>query len=1020
MSKEQDQGIRILILEDIPANAELLERELRKKIIQFSSSSIETRRAFLEEFGRFSPHIVLGDYRLTSVDGLNPLTVAGEKYTDISVIFTSAAIHKDLAINSLTKRTIDNILKDRLSRLVPAANRAIGQVEERNRRKRAVEALEALNSRYQAFFATIPDIIMEVNANKTYTWANQAGYDFYGEDVIGKEADSYFEGQQSTYKAVQPLFGGGEEVICVESWQRRRDGQMRLLASSWKVLKDEKGNVTGALSSARDITESKRAEEALRGEREKLQLLSQNVGAGLAIISKDYRTLWANKVLKDLYGDVEGKTCYSTYNRRAAICPGCGVQEIFERGAERIPHEQVGKDVDGNTIWAQIIATPLKDKDGNTTAALELVIPITERKRAEEALRLSEEKYRTLVTQSPDGIFIVDLQGNFSSVNRAMCEKLRFSEREFLSMKIWDIVPEEYVELHKKRLVAILRGETPNQAAEYVVRGKDEKTHFIEVLSAPHIRENKVIGFQGIARDITNQKHAENALRESEEYFRRLTKQSPVPIAIIGDKGEAEFLNERFIATFGYTLDDLPDLKAWWPRAYPDEEYRREVIADWENAVKEAETTAGDTDPHEYRITCKNGTIRVAEILGSKIGNKILILLHDITERKEMADLQEQLRQSQKMEAIGRLAGGIAHDFNNLLTVISGYSELSLDELQIQDPLRANIEEILKAGQRASELTRQLLAFSRRQLVELKVVDLNSLLLGMEKMLRRMISESIELTIYPGENLGGIKADPGQVEQVILNLVVNSKDAMPSGGKIILETANVGLDEGFVHSHVGSKPGDYVWLSVTDTGCGMAKEVKDRIFEPFFTTKEKGKGTGLGLSTVYGIVKQSGGYLWVSSEPGKGTCIEVYLPRTDEVAETFQEEVKKERVLQGNETILVVEDEEMLRKLIVQALRSEGYKVLQALHGGDALLACERHLEPIHLIVTDVVMPGMGGPELIERLRQVRQDFKVLYMSGYTDESDVHHEVLGGELKIVQKPFSMDVLARRVRKLLDE
>jgi signal transduction histidine kinase/ActR/RegA family two-component response regulator len=396
----------------------------------------------------------------------------------------------------------------------------------------------------------------------------------------------------------------------------------------------------------------------------------------------------------------------------------------------------------------------------------------------------------------------------------------------------------------------------------------------------------------------------------------------------------------------------------------------------------------------------------------------------DITERKrveqEMRTLEDQLRQSQKMEAIGSLAGGIAHDFNNLLTIIKGYSQLSLMELKEGTPLRGKVEEIQKAADRATALTRQLLAFSRRQVLEVKVVDLNTILRGLDKMLHRMIREDVELVTHLTEDLGSVKVDSGQIEQVVMNLTINARDAMPSGGKLNIETANVELDEHYTRNHVAVKPGSYVMLAVSDTGVGMTLEVRDRVFEPFFTTKEKGKGTGLGLSTVYGIVKQSGGNIWVYSEPGKGTTFKIYLPRVDEPLEEAGEKVVQKEIAGRGETILLAEDEEKVRQLTGQILTQNGYTVLEASHGDEASHICEQHKGPIHLMVMDVVMPGINGRELAKSLEPHHPEMKVLYMSGYTDNAIVHHGILEKGLSFLQKPFSTDGLLRKVREVLDK
>ena len=334
--------------------------------------------------------------------------------------------------------------------------------------------------------------------------------------------------------------------------------------------------------------------------------------------------------------------------------------------------------------------------------------------------------------------------------------------------------------------------------------------------------------------------------------------------------------------------------------------------------------------------------------------------------------------------------------------------------------MRGNIDEIQKAAERAASLTRQLLAFSRRQVMEMKVLDLNTLLRDLEKMLRRVIGESIEMVTQLVEDLGRTRADVGQIEQVFMNLAVNAKDAMPSGGKLTIETANVELDESYARSHVDVKPGHYVMFSVSDTGVGMTPEVRERIFEPFFTTKEMGKGTGLGLSTVYGIVKQSKGHIWVYSVQGKGTAFKIYLPRVDEPLEEIRKEVLKEELPRGNETILIVEDEEEVRKLAGKILERQGYEILETFNGDDALVACERRKSPIHLMLADIVMPGMSGSELAKLLIPLYPEIKILYMSGYTDNAIVRHGVLEKGVDYIQKPFTMEGLARKVREVLDK
>jgi two-component system, cell cycle sensor histidine kinase and response regulator CckA len=502
-----------------------------------------------------------------------------------------------------------------------------------------------------------------------------------------------------------------------------------------------------------------------------------------------------------------------------------------------------------------------------------------------------------------------------------------------------------------------------------------------------------------------------SAKRESEDRFTKVFHASPVGIAITSES-EARFIdvNEAFLNMFGHAREAVVGRTSIDIGLWRDPVDRTRLLERLRTGAASNVTTTLLTKDGRARDVLVSAEL--IEIAGKAC---VLSLVHDVTEAKL---LEEQLRQAQKMEAVGRLAGGVAHDFNNLLTAMFGYADLLAEGLPAGSHGHENLEGIRRAAERAAALTRQLLAFSRQQVLAPVVLNANSLVEDLDKMLRRLIEEDVDLRLKVSPDTGNVRADPGQLEQVLMNLVVNARDAMPTGGKLLIETANAELTEQYTEMHRPVVAGPYVMLAVSDTGIGMDAETKARIFEPFFTTKEKGRGTGLGLSTVYGIVKQSGGYIWTYSEVGRGTTFKIYLPRVDAPAERVAAP-REAMTLTGTETILLAEDDAMLRPLAKKVLQKLGYIVLDAGNPEEALAVARDRQGPIHLLVADVIMPGASGRELARRLAEAHPDTKVLYVSGYTDDAIVHHGMLDPGLAFLQKPFTPDALARKVRQVLD-
>lgn len=631
--------------------------------------------------------------------------------------------------------------------------------------------------------------------------------------------------------------------------------------------------------------------------------------------------------------------------------------------------------------------------------------------RANETLKASERQYRLLFEGNPMSMWVFDRESlRFLEVNEAAIRHYGYCREEFLAMTIADIRPEndlpKLMEAVSKRVPGL------SEAELWRHRKKDGEVIDVEITSHPIRlagRDAELI----LSHDVTDQRKYQESLRQSEERFATAFRSSPLAITITTKEGRYVDANNAFVKMMGYQREEVLGRTSQELRVWVDPEERGKWLQQLENS--------GRTEAFETRFRTKFGEERRVQVSAERIvlDGKPCVLANtlDISESRR---LEEQFRQAQKMEAVGRLAGGVAHDFNNLLSVIMGYSELAQGMTVPDTTVRKHLDQIKLAVERAASLTHQLLAFSRQQVLEPRVLNLNAVVYNVSKMLLRVIGEDIALTLRPGEPLGSVKADLGQIEQVLMNLVVNARDAMPEGGKIVIETANVELDDTYAKQHPAARPGSYVMLSVSDTGCGMDAKTLSQIFEPFFTTKEPGKGTGLGLSTVYGIVKQSGGYVWAYSEPMRGTTFKIYLPRVDSPAEVLTAQKSDFVFDRGTETILLVEDDNPLRVLTAELLRTAGYAVLEAIDGNAAIEIARKHHGSIDLVLTDVIMPGMSGGDLIAYLRQLQPKLAILFMSGYASDLITRAGVPEPERFVLHKPFTRKGVLSKVRSVLDE
>lgn len=822
----------------------------------------------------------------------------------------------------------------------------------------------------------------------------------------------------------EPFFDFGKPFV----YPDHERGHVTYWDWSLMPIKDEAGKVQGLVLTLLEVTERIHAEMRLRQNEEKYRLIAQNAMDVIWTMGLDLKFTYFSPSIRYLTG-------FTTEEAERFTLPELLTPESLVK-ASRWLAEEIARDQDpgvapdrsrmleidhwrkdGSTVWVEVTVSFLRDETGSPCGVIGISRDISARREAEAALKKSEKKYRSLVEQSLQGLVIVQR------------DPLRLSFVSGPVQAIFGYTPEEMMAFSPDQITALIhpdfreplfrnvriRFTTPTNPVknEYQIVHRDGRNKWVETFSA-------LIEFEGspavqtVMVDITKRRNAFEELKRSEAR------------------------NEAMLATIPdllFVFDDqfrMVDYKSGDKRSLlmPPEKFLGKAIREtlpshlWDLTEEKIRATlaANRIQTYEYQLPLPDRTHFFEARMTICGKGQVLAIVRDITARKEaeaMKDkLEEQLRQAMKMESIGRLAGGVAHDFNNLLTGIIGYAEMIRAGLDSQDPLFRDMEEILGASRRAAGLTAQLLAFSRKQLISPRVVQPNDVLADSQNMLRRIIGEDVRLEFVPASDLGTVKIDPTQLDQVLINLAVNARDAMPGGGRLIIATHNVHIDDSFCFSHIDAEPGEYVRLTVSDTGCGMDAETQARIFEPFFSTKDKERGTGLGLATVYGIVRQNNGFITVESAPGAGTTFQVHFPL---IREKAAERVHLPAVTLpiGHETVLLVEDEEMVRNMARKILERHGYQVLVARDGEDAERQCREFQGEIHLLLTDVIMPELDGRQLYLRLAETRAGLKALFMSGYTDDIIAKRGVLEEGIDFLQKPFTMEELTRRVRNALD-
>ena len=901
MAKTEDHGsgavLRVLILEDVPRDADLAERELRKAGLAFESVRVDTREDFLAALEGAAPDIVISDYNLPDFDGMAALLLTQERAPATPVIIVTGSMNEEVAVECMKAGAADYVIKEHLIHLGPAVTGALAATRTKMDRQRSEETARSSAREWQATFDAMTDAICLLDLEGTILRCNRAMQEF-----LGKPAT---------------------EIIGCTCW------------------------------------------ELVHGTSE----------------------------------PVEG-------------CPWARARK--SRVKERLLL-QVGE------LWLDVTVDPMLDEAGNVIGGIHMVSDVTAERQAQEALRFMQ----FAVDHAGDAAYWMGPDARLLYVNDTARRSLGYSREELLGMTVHDIDPNFPKEAWADHWANLKRH--GNLVIESVYRRKNGQEFPVEIALSYQAFENKDYNF-ALARDITERKRAEEVLARREEQYRALFEESRDALMTIAPPSwKFTSANRSGVAMFGARdLSEFTSLGPWdvSPEFQPDGRLSAEK-------APEMIDTAMREGFHFFEWTHKrvDGQVFPATVLLTRIelGGETLLYatVRDITERKRAEEeryaLEVQLRQSQKLEAIGTLAGGIAHDFNNLLMGIMNYVELCRDAVGPDHPAHKWLDEISTDSERTANLTRQLLAFARKQTIVPKALDLNDAISGMLTLLRRLLGEDIDLAWQPGTALWPVEMDPSQLDQVLVNLTVNARDAIGDVGKLTIETMNITLDEAYCAEHVGTVSGDYVTLVVSDDGCGMDKDVLEHLFEPFFTTKEFGKGTGLGLPTVHGIVNQNDGFVNVYSEPGEGTTFRICLRRFagDLADESGTEQKTPTERIDGDETILLVEDEKSIRVTAKLFLQHLGYTVLAADCPAEALRLAAAHAGEIQLLITDVVMPGMNGRDLAERLAQDRPLMKRLFMSGYTASVIAHRGVLDEKVAFLPKPFTRAALTLKVREVLD-
>ena len=985
-------------------------------IIQYASPSVERVTGYRpdELIGKNSLSLIApADHAKAVLDFRQALATR-----DVSIPNSFRLLHKNG-----TEMIMEGLGKNLLHHPVIAG--FVMNVRDVTERRKTQDALQKREQQYRQLAEMAHDLIIAVDLDFKITFVNKAvlslsgGLDLVGSSLLDFTPTHLHAMQWEIMKKRQE---GYDEMLSFEYELVLPGGEMKIFDIRGTLI-TENDQPSGVLFIARDATQRRRAEEALQESEKKYRLLTEKMTDIVWTADMNLRTTYVTPSIYPVLGFTQEERMEQTVDEQ--FTPESLVR-VMDALAREFPRDEQGNadpdrkatlvleyyHKDGSTRWMETVMSGLRDDQGKLTGLHGVSRDITERKKTEEKLRQSEELYTRLVDTMPDVIVRTDLAGNILFVNDYAFQINGYRRDEIEGQNILRFIAPEDHQSAVEDLMHMMEGNIVPH--EYNLLAKDGRKIPFEINGNVLRNEEGVpFGVVVVGRNLSERKQSEGIIRKSEERYRTIFESTATANMILAEDTTILMANNNFALLSGYSKQEIEGKLSWTMFVHPD---------DLERMISYhlARRMHGGSAPasYEFRFLNRAGEIKemfisVAVIPGTR---ENIVSLVDLTERKQ---LETQLLQAQKMESVGRLAGGVAHDFNNMLSVIIGNTEMAMNKMRPSEPLYKTLQDVLNAGLRSADLTRQLLAFARQQTISPKILDLNDTLAGMLKMLQRLIGENIDLGWHPGHNLWQVKIDPSQVDQLLANLAVNARDAIHQSGRITIETSNVICDDVYCADRPECVPGDYVMLAVSDNGYGMSKETLTMIFEPFFTTNKEGQGTGLGLATVYGIVKQNNGFINVYSEPGVGTTFKIYLPRNTEHDDAPEDKKIETDLPGGNETILIVEDEITVLSLTQAMLEALGYNVLAAGNKDLAFHLVQNHAGAIDLLLTDIVMPDINGKELAERMAHLKPGMKCRYMSGYTADVIARQGILEEGIHFISKPFSLRDLANKIRAVLE-